>query len=100
MREGGDPVVAVCDDRDNVHTKLLENQRPRTAQEHGVETSSKQTQPFIHLRGTIGKLERLRGPEGEREEGKGGGGKDERDKEGENSHTRHTNKQTNRQKQI
>ena len=44
---GGDPVVAVCDDRDNVHTKLLENQRPRTAQEHGGETSSKQTQPFI-----------------------------------------------------
>ena len=70
MREGGDPVVAVCDDRDNVHTKLLENQRPRTAQEHGGELPSKQTQPFIHLRGTIGKLERLRGPEGEREEGK------------------------------
>ena len=60
-----------------------------------VKLPSKQTQPCIHLRGTIGKLERLRGPEGEREEGKGGGGKDERDKEGENSHTRHTNKQTN-----
>ena len=38
-----------------------------------VKLPSKQTQPFIHLRGTIGKLERLRGPEGEREEGKGGG---------------------------
>ena len=55
---------------------------------------SRRSRSFIHLRGTIGKLERLRGPEGEREEGKGGGGKDERDKEGENTHTRHTNKQT------
>ena len=92
-------MVAVCDDRDNVRTKLLENQRPRTAQEHGGELPSKQTQPFIHLRGTIGKLERLRGPEGEREEGKGGVEKmREIRREKTHTHATQTNKQIEKNK--
>ena len=60
-----------------------------------VKLPSKQTQPCIHLRGTIGKLERLRGPEGEREEGKGGGVEKMREIRREKTHTHAT--QTNKQ---